>query len=88
MLVSLITSLRATSMQYNAAYNMMQSRNAMLSAIRNTNPNNLNFGTLHRLDNQLALDMANSKFQYQVASAMKKNADAQLKNEQRLNTIA
>ena len=87
MLVSFINSLNAISMQHSASYNLMQSRQAMLSAMRNPNLQNMNFGALHQLDTKLALDIVNNKFQYEVATAMRKQADKQCK-ENRLNFFA
>ena len=87
MLVSFINSLNAISMQHSACFNLMQSRNAMLGAIRNPNLQNMSFGALHQLDTKLALDIANNKFQYEIATAMRKQADKQQK-ENRLNLLA
>ena len=87
MLVSFINSLNAISMQHSASYNLMQSRQAILSAMRNPNLQNMNFGALHQLDTNLALDIANNNFQYQLASVLRKQADKQSK-ENRLNLLA
>ena len=87
MLVSLMNSLNAISMQHNASFALMQSRSAMINAVHSVNPCS-NPYYLHKLDNKLALDMANNKLQYQIASAIRENADAQLKKEQRLNYFA
>lgn len=87
MLVSLVNSINAISMQHNASYNLMQSRNALLGTMRNPNLQNMNFKALHQLDTKLALDIANNNFQYQIATAMKKQADKQFK-ENRLNLLA
>lgn len=87
MLVSFVNSLNAIAMQHSASYNLMQSRNAMLGAIRNPNLQNMNFRALHQLDTQLALDIQKNNFEYQVATAIKKQADSQAKKA-RLNLFA
>lgn len=87
MLVSFVNSLNAIAMQHSASYNLMQSHNAMQGLLRNPNLQNMNFGALHQMDTKLALDIANNKLQYNIATAMKKQADKQLR-ENRLNILA
>ena len=81
MLVSLMANFRAITMRNNAAFGMMQTSNAMLGAMRNANPYNINFQALHQQDTFNALNMANYQLQYQVASAMEKQSKAMLKQE-------
>lgn len=88
MFVSLINSIRAISMQHDAGFGMMQARNSMLGAIQNINPYNPNFEALHQHDLKLSLDIANNQLKYQMATAMKEQADAQLKKERSLNIVA
>ncbi len=90
MLVSLINSYRAIAMQHDAGFGMMQARNSMMSAINNINPHNPNFEALHQQDLKLSLDIANNQTKYLMATAMKEQADAQLKKERerKLNTLA
>lgn len=88
MLVSLINSYRAIAMQHDAGFGMMQARNSMIGAINNINPYNPNFEALHQQDLKLSLDIANNQTKYLIATAMREQADAQLKKEHKLNTIA
>ncbi len=91
-LVSLMSSLRAISMQHDAGFAMMQSRNAMLGAINSINPHNPNFEALHQQDLKLSLDIANNQLKYQMATAMREQSDKQLKKdlqrEKRLSYLA
>lgn len=80
MLVSLMNSLHAITLQNNACYNLMQTRNNMLGAIRNSNSQQMSFGALCQLDNQFAHNMDYYQTQYQIATAMRKQATQQKEN--------
>ncbi|MBE7710337.1 MAG: hypothetical protein E7Z93_07820 [Cyanobacteria bacterium SIG32] len=88
MLVSLMNSFRAIAMQHDAGFGMMQARNSMLGAIQSINPHNPNFEALHQQDLKLSLDIANNQLKYQMATAMRDQADTQLKKERGLNLVA
>ena len=82
--MSHIAACNAIVMGNNAAYGAMQSRQAMMGLANSANPYNPNFEALHRQDTRLALDIANYNMQYQMATAMREQADAMAKKDAEL----
>lgn len=81
MLVSAIATFQAINAQHRAGMAMAQSRNAMLSGVRNVGASETNFNALHQQD--VRNDVMNTKAQlmYEVASAWKKHTEAKMKQE-------
>lgn len=81
MLVSAIASFQAINAQHRAGMAMIQSRNAMLSGVRNVGVGETNFNALHQQDMKNDAINTKAQFMYQVASAWKKHSEAKMKNE-------
>lgn len=81
MLVSAIATFQAINAQHRAGLAMMQSNNAMLSSIRNVGAGETNFNALHQQDMKNETNNVKAQLMYQMASAWKKHAEAQLKRD-------
>ena len=81
MLVSAIATFQAINAQHRASLAMMQSNNAMLSGLRNVGAGETNFNALHQQDVKNETNSIKAQLMYQMATAWKKHAEAQLKRE-------
>lgn len=88
MLVSAIANFQAIHAQHRAGLAMMQANEAMLGGIRQAGMGTTNFNALHQQDVRNETQAAKAQFMYQVASAWKKHAEAQMKKDAKLDYMA
>lgn len=88
MLVSAISYFRAIATQHDAGFAMMQNNENSLGMLRSAKANGMNFNALHQQDVRNDLDGAKNKFNYMVSSAWKKQCEAKMKKENKLNYMA
>ena len=81
MLVSAIATFQAINAQHRAGMAMMQSNNAMLNGIRSVGAGETNFNALHQQDVKNETNSVKAQLMYQMATAWKKHAEAQLKKD-------
>ena len=90
MLVSAISNFRAISMQHNAVMGIMGVNRNNLSMLRAQNIGETKFHALHQQDVRNSTMQVKNQFNYQFASAWKKQCEEKMSNEkqQKLNYLA
>jgi hypothetical protein len=68
MIVPMIALMNLTAMRSNASFGMMSASEALMSGVRNANPNQ-NMQGLLAMDKKLTADMFNNKVLYMAANA-------------------